>query len=59
MKVVVDIDKLFKEWRIDSEEYAKLKGASVKETSSLAFNILTGFGVIATAEGNREEDPAP
>ncbi len=51
MKIVIDVDKLLQEERITSEEYARLKSLAVEETSSLAFNILIGFGVIATAGG--------
>lgn len=51
MKIVLDIDKLLAERQITPEEYERLKGFSLKETSSLAFNVLIGFGVIATAGG--------
>jgi hypothetical protein len=51
MKVVLDIDKLLAERRISSEEYARLKSFAAQDTGSLAFNILIGFGVVATAGG--------
>jgi iron complex transport system permease protein len=51
MKIVIDVDKLLAEGRITSEEYVRLKALSVEETGSLGFNILIGFGVIATAGG--------
>lgn len=51
MKIVLDIDKLLADGQITAEEYERLKGFSHKETGSLAFNILIGFGVIATAGG--------
>jgi len=51
MKIVIDVDKLLVEGRITSEEYARLNALAVQETGSLAFNILIGFGVIATAGG--------
>lgn len=51
MKIVIDVDKLLQEGRITSEECARLKSLAVQETASLAFNILIGFGVIATAGG--------
>ena len=51
MKIVIDIDRLLQEGRVTSEEYARLKSLAVEETGSLAFNILIGFGVIATAAG--------
>ena len=51
MKIVIDVDKLLKEGRINAEEYDRLKAFAVQETGSLAFNTLVGFGVIATAGG--------
>jgi iron complex transport system permease protein len=51
MKIVIDVDKLLAEGRITSEEHVRLKALSVEETGSLGFNILIGFGVIATAGG--------
>ncbi|MDE0866667.1 MAG: hypothetical protein OSA98_23030, partial [Rubripirellula sp.] len=51
MKIVLDIDKLLADGQITANEYDRLKGFSLKETGSLAFNILVGFGVIATAGG--------
>ena len=51
MKIVLDIDKLLADGQITADEYGRLKGFSHKETGSLAFNILIGFGVIATAGG--------
>lgn len=51
MKVTLDIDKLLRDGRITSAEYAKLKGFAAAETGSLALNILLGFGVVATAGG--------
>ena len=51
MKIVLDIDKLLADGQMSAGEYERLKGFSRKETGSLAFNILIGFGVIATAGG--------
>jgi iron complex transport system permease protein len=51
MKIVIDVDKLLEEGRITTEEYERLNALAVQETGSLAFNILIGFGVIATAGG--------
>ena len=51
MQIILDIDKLLAESQITEEEYDRLKGFSLKATGSLAFNILIGFGVIATAGG--------
>ena len=51
MKIDLDIDKLLADGQITEEEYERLKGFSLKTTGSLAFNVLVGFGVIATAGG--------
>jgi iron complex transport system permease protein len=51
MKVTLDIDKLLREGRINSAEYARLKGFAAADTGSMALNVLLGFGVIATAGG--------
>lgn len=51
MKIVLDLDKLHHEGRITRAEYERLKSLAAEETGSLAFNILIGFGVIATAGG--------
>jgi iron complex transport system permease protein len=51
MKVTLDIDKLLREGRITSAEYARIKGFAAADTGSLALNILLGFGVVATAGG--------
>ena len=51
MKIVLDIDKLLVAGEIAPDEYDRLKELAIKETGSLAFNILIGFGVIATATG--------
>lgn len=51
MKIVLDIDRLLAEGRITAEEYHRLSALAARETGSLAFNILVGFGVLATAGG--------
>lgn len=51
MKITLDIDKLFEEGKIDVDDYETLKGFAHTETSSLALNILIGFGVIAVSGG--------
>jgi iron complex transport system permease protein len=51
MKVVLDVDKLLAEGRITATECARLKEFAFEDTGSLAFNILIGFGVVATAAG--------
>ena len=51
MKIVLDIDKLLADNQITESEYERLKAFSQQETGSLAFNLLIGFGVLATAGG--------
>lgn len=51
MKVTLDLDKLLREGRITSPEYARFKSFAAAETGSLGLNILLGFGVVATAGG--------
>ena len=59
MKVVLDIDKLLAGRHISADEYARLKAFAARDTGSLAFNILIGFGVVATAGGALALFPAP
>lgn len=47
MKVVLDLTKLLKENKISQAEFDRLSQYSMQSTSSLAFNLLLGFGVIA------------
>lgn len=49
MKVVLDLSRLRDENKISQAEYDKLIQFAMHETSSLAFNILVGFGVIAVS----------
>ncbi len=51
VKIVIDVDRLVAEGRITRDEADRLTALSVEETGSLGFNILIGFGVIATAGG--------
>jgi hypothetical protein len=51
MKITLDIDKLLQEGKIDREDYEKLQCFALEETTSLALNILLGFGVIAVSGG--------
>lgn len=59
MKIVLDIDKLLADGQITAKEYDLLKAFSLKETGSLAFNILIGFAVIATSGGALALLPSP
>ena len=47
MKVSLDLDKLLETDKITQAEYDKLKQLAAESSSTLAFNILIGFGVIA------------
>lgn len=49
MKITIDIDELLQEGKISQAEYDKLNQFAARGTSSLAFNILVGFGVIAVS----------
>src|SRR5688572_19216721 len=49
MKIVLDITKLLAEGKITQAEYNKLSQFALQETSSLAFNILISFAVIAVS----------
>lgn len=49
MKITLDIDQLVAENKISRQEYDKLKELSAQSTSSLAFSILIGFGVVAVS----------
>src|SRR5688572_30205098 len=51
MKVVLDLDRLLAHNEITEPEYRRLMAFAAAETGSLAFNILIGFGVVATALG--------
>jgi hypothetical protein len=49
MKITIDLDKLLEEEKINMAEYDKFSQLAARSTSALAFNILTGFGVIAVS----------
>jgi iron complex transport system permease protein len=49
MKVTLDLDALLGAGSIDQLEYDKLRAFSREGTSTLAFNILVAFGVVAVA----------
>jgi hypothetical protein len=51
MKITLDIDKLLQEGKIDHSNYETLKGFALEETTSLALNVLLGFGVVAVGGG--------
>lgn len=51
MKVVIDLDKVLEEGRITREEYERLRSLGVEQSGSIGFNLLIGFGVLATVGG--------
>ncbi len=51
MKITLDIDKLLQEGKIDHSDYETLKGFALEETTSLALNVLLGFGIVAVGGG--------
>ncbi len=51
MKVIIDLDRLLKEGKISQAEFDKFSQFAARSTTSLAFNILIGFGVIAVSAG--------
>ena len=59
MKVTLDIDQLLSEERITQAEYEKLRALAAASTSSLAFNILIGFGVVAVSGAALALIPSP
>ena len=51
MKIVLNIKELLEEGQIDQKEYDKLLQLSKRQTTSLAFNLLLGIGIVATSIG--------
>ena len=51
MKIVLNIKELLEEGQIDQVEYDKLLLLSKRQTTSLAFNLLVGFGIVAASLG--------
>ena len=59
MKIVLNIKELLEDGQIDQAEYNKLLLLSKKQTTSLAFNLLVGFGIVATSIGAIALTPSP
>jgi len=59
MKITLDISKLVEAGNLTREEADKLRGLAAHDTGSLGINILTGFGVAATAAGTVKLVPTP
>ena len=51
MKVTLDLDRLLADGSIDRSEYDKLVRLSSQGTTSLAFSLVIGFGVVAVSLG--------
>ena len=59
MKIVLNIKELLEEGQIDQTEYDKLLLLSKRQTIRLAFNLLLGFGIVATSIGAIALAPSP
>lgn len=59
MKITLDISKLVEEGKLTPEEAERLKKLASSDVSTLAFNILVGFGVVAVAAGAVALVPTP
>jgi len=59
MKVTLDLDQLLAEEKISQAEYQRFSEFAARGTSSLAFNILIGFGVIAVSASALALVPEP
>jgi len=59
MKIVLNIKESLEEGQIDQTEYDKLLLLSKRQTTSLAFNLLLGLGIVATSIGAIALAPSP
>jgi len=59
MKVALDLEQLLVDNHITQAEYEKLKAFANQSTSTLAFNILLGFGVVAVSGAALALIPTP
>ena len=59
MKITLDLSRLLEEGKLTPEEAGRLKTLAARDTSSLAINILVGFGVIAVSAGAVALVPTP
>ena len=59
MKIVLNIKELLEEGQINQTEYDKLLLLSKRQTTSLAFNLLLGLGIVATSIGAIALAPSP
>ncbi len=51
MKIVIDLDRALADGRLTAEEAARLRVIAAGQTSFLAANLVTGFGIVAVAGG--------
>ena len=51
MKITLDLAKLLEEGKLTPAEAERLRAMAANDTSSLAINILVGFGVVAVSGG--------
>jgi hypothetical protein len=51
MKIVIDLDRALADGRLTAEEAARLRAIAAGQTSFLAANLVTGFGIVAVAGG--------
>ena len=59
MKITLDLSKLVEEGKLSSVEAERLRRLAAKDTSSLAINLLVGFGVVAVSAGALALVPRP
>jgi iron complex transport system permease protein len=59
MKITLDLSKLLEEGKLTLAETERLRVLAADDTSSLAINILVGFGVVAVSAGAVALAPRP
>jgi iron complex transport system permease protein len=59
MKITLDLTKLRADGRITQAEFDKLSQLAARETGSVAFNVLVGFGVVAVSGSVLALTPIP
>ncbi len=59
MKVTIDLDQLLADGEISQDEHDRFSQFAARETASLAFNILLGFGIAAVSGGALALVPTP
>lgn len=59
MRILLDLDRLLAEGEITAAEHEKLARLAARDTTTLAVNILGGFGVIAVSGGALALLPTP